>query len=347
MKSDQETYTINRPRWQHLCVTILLAIAFTVSLPYIAQAQEQVRNPTANTSDSTLVKSLSGFDNGYATVNGVRLHYVSGGEGAPLVLLPGHPETWWGYHKVMLALAKSFRVIVVDIRGMGSSEKSAGGYDKKTMARDIYELIRQLGYEKVNIAGHDIGAMVAFSFAANHPEATAKLALLDVAHPDDSFYDIKMLPEEGKFGKTVDAAHPVYLWWFAFHQVEGLPEKLLAGDGMRLYINWLFNYLLNDPTKIDSRDLAVYGNAYSNPEAIRAGHAWYKAFPRDISDAKTYKKLEMPVLGLGAEFQGYQFLRVVEPKATNFRLVKIENSGHFILIEQPDVISRLLINFFK
>ena len=346
MKSNGKTHFINIAHRLRLCV-LLIAITFMNSLPNAAQAQKQARDTTVDTSDATLVKSLPGFKNGYATVNGVRLHYVSGGKGAPLVLLPGHPETWCGYHKVMPALAKRFRVIVVDIRGMGGSEKPASGYDKKTMAQDIYELIRHLGYEKVSIAGHDIGAMVAFSFAANHPEAAEKLALLDVAHPDESYYDIKMLPEEGKFGKKVDAAHPVYPWWFAFHQVEGLPERLLAGNGMRLYINWIFNYLLNDPTKIDSRDLAVYGNAYSNPDAIRAGHEWYKAFPRDINDAKMYKKLEMPVMGLGAEFVGYRFLQVVERKATNFRLVKIENSGHFIQIEQPDVVARFLIDFFK
>ncbi|MGH8653431.1 MAG: alpha/beta fold hydrolase [Gammaproteobacteria bacterium] len=136
----------------------------------------------------------------------------------------------------MPALAKRYRVIVVDIRGMGSSDKPAGGYDKKTMAQDVYALVRQLGYEKVNIAGHDIGSMVAFSFAANHPEATTKLALLDVAHPDESLYDIKMLPEEGKFGAKVDAAHPIYPWWFAMHQVNELPEKLMANGGMRIYV---------------------------------------------------------------------------------------------------------------
>lgn len=346
MKSNQKTHFINVPHRLRLWF-LLIAIAFMISLPNASQAQKQARDTTVDTSDAILVKSLPGFENGYATVNKVRLHYVSGGKGAPLVLLPGHPETWWGYHKVMPALAKRFRVIVVDIRGMGGSEKPAGGYDKKTMAQDIYELIRQLGYEKVNIAGHDIGAMVAFSFAANHPKGAVKLALLYVAHPDESYYHIKMLPGKGTFGKKVDAAHPIYPWWFAFHQVEGLPERLLAGNGMRLYINWLFNYLLNDSTKIGSRDLTVYGNAYSNPDAIRAGHAWYKAFPRDINDGKTYKKLEIPVLGLGAEHVGYEFLQVVELKATNFRLVKIENSGHFILIEQPDVVSRLLIDFFK
>ena len=161
--------------------------------------------PDIDVSDVALVKSLPGFENGYADVNGTRLHYVIGGKGAPLVLLPGWPQTWWEFHKIMPALAEKYRVIAVDLRGMGGSAKPPGGYDKKTMARDIYELVRQLGFEKVNIAGHDIGSMVAFSFAANHPGATSKLALLDVPHPDEFFSEIRMLPQHGKFGHKIDA----------------------------------------------------------------------------------------------------------------------------------------------
>ena len=105
-----------------------------------------------------------------------------GGKGPPLVLIPGHPETWWAYARIMPALARDFTVIVPEIRGMGSPEVTAGGYDKTTQ-EDVFQLLRGLGHDKVNMAGHDIGAMVAFAFAANHPEATIKLALLDVPIP--------------------------------------------------------------------------------------------------------------------------------------------------------------------
>jgi pimeloyl-ACP methyl ester carboxylesterase len=190
-------------------------------------------------SDEALVKRLPGFKNGYANVNGTRLHYVVGGSGTPLVLLPGWPQTWWQFHRVMPALAKQHRVIVVDIRGMGSSAKPAAGYDKKTMARDIYELVRQLGYERVNIAGHDIGSMVAFSFAANHPEATLKLALLDVPHPDELFSELRMLPEHGKFGAKIDASTRLPLV-VCVPSGEGLPEKILAGN-FSTYQDFLFD----------------------------------------------------------------------------------------------------------
>ncbi|MGH8653432.1 MAG: alpha/beta fold hydrolase [Gammaproteobacteria bacterium] len=104
---------------------------------------------------------------------------------------------------------------------------------------------------------------------------------------------------------------------------------------------------MNDSRNLSARDLAVYQNAYESPDAIRAGHAWYKAWPRDINDGKTYRKLEMPVLGLGAELTGYQWLQAVGRKASNFKLVKVEKSGHFVHVEQPQFITRQLIDFFR
>ncbi len=303
-------------------------------------------SPSHDLSDAALVKSLPGFENGYAEVNGTRLHYVTGGTGTPLVLLPGHPETWWAYHKVMPALTRHHRLIVVDLRGMGGSDKPLDGYEKKVMARDIYELAKHLGHEQVNVAGHDVGSMVAFSFAANHPQAVRKLALLDVAHPDESFNEIRMLPEPERFGEKIDRTHPVYTWWFAFHQVKGLPEKLLGDGRFRFYLDWLFDYMLHDPKKVGPFDRDVFAAAYTSPDAIRAGHAWYRAFPQDIIDGKSYPKLTMPVLGLGAELTGYTWLQVVAKKAENFRLEKIERSGHFLLAEQPELVARLLTEFF-
>lgn len=315
--------------------------------PAHAPGQAQTDAARLDTSDEALVRRLPGFRNAYATVNGIRLHYVTGGEGPPLVLLPGHPETWWGYHKVMPALARDFRVIAVDIRGMGGSDKPEGGYDKRTMAGDVHALVRQLGHDRVNMTGHDIGAMTAQSFAHNHPEATIKLALLDVPHPNESFHQLRMLPEEGRFGDKVDAEHPVYTWWFGMHQVPGLTRRMLANGGMAIYIECLMNYLVNDIGRHDAFDLRVQQDAYASPDAIRAGHEWYRAFPRDISDYKGYGKLEMPVLGIGAEFTGYQWLQSVKEKATDFELVKLEDSGHFVQIEQPERVARLLKDFFR
>ncbi|WNG28266.1 alpha/beta hydrolase [Cystobacter fuscus] len=318
-----------------------LALVSTTSLSSPAQAAPK---QTAAVSDAALVRTLPGFTNGEATVNGVRLHYVVGGKGSPVVLLPGWPQTWWAFHKIMPALARDHRVISVDLRGMGSSDKPADGYDKKTMARDILELVRQLGHDKVDLVGHDIGAQVAFSFAANHPEATRKLVLLDVPHPDAQLATWPLLPAVGTFGDKIDEAHP-FAWWFAFHQVKGLPEQILEGR-QHLEQEWFFRYLLKDESAIDAKDRAVYAAAYASREAIRAGNAWYQAFPQDIVDDGKYGKLTMPVLGLGGP--GFGWLNAtLSGKATDLRVIKVEGSGHFIAEEKPDATLGYLADFLK
>ncbi|MBB5645360.1 alpha/beta fold hydrolase [Pedobacter cryoconitis] len=286
-------------------------------------------------SDEELVKLLPGFQNHHVEVNGIKLHYVEGGEGQPLVLLPGWPETWWAYHKVMPELAENYRVIVVDIRGMGSSEKPADGYDKKNMARDISELVKKSGYEKINIAGHDIGAHIAFSFAANFPEQTEKLIILDTPHPDPQMYQLPMVPILG--------ANYVYPWWLAFSQIKELPEQLLAGR-MHMVLDWIFKTLLKNQSSIDEFDKAVYALAYDSNDGIRASNAWYQAFPQDIADSKSYDKLIMPVLGIGAS--GYGMLQNSLPGyITDPKLVKVEDSGHFMLAEKPGEVVNYIRDF--
>lgn len=321
---------------RHLALIVVLLVGAPAAVAHAAPK---------DTSDAALLQSLPGFSDGSASVNGITLHYVAGGNGEPLVLLPGWPETWWEYHKIMPALAQHFHVVVVDLRGMGRSSRPKDGYDKKTMAKDVRELVRCLGYQSVNIAGHDIGSMVAFAYAANYPEATRKLAIMDVPHPDDSWMKMPILPEVGKFGEKIDDAHPGYPWWFAFHQVRGLPETLLKGGRMSLYQDFLIDYLTKDSASIDAFDRSVYHAAYASPDAIRAGDAWYQAFSQDVLDAKKYSKLTMPVLGLGST--GYGWLRgSLVPAGTNVKLIRIENSGHFFPEKQPSVTAQQLIDFF-
>ncbi|MFD3722733.1 alpha/beta fold hydrolase [Streptomyces sp. NPDC058674] len=279
--------------------------------------------------------ALEGFEHHYAEVNGTRLHYVSGGRGEPLVLLPGWPQTWWQFHKIMPVLAERYEVIAVDYRGMGDSAKPGGGYDKKTMARDIYELVRHLGHEKVNIAGEDIGSMIAYAFAANHPEATSKLALWEVGHPGEVFNEMRMLPQPGQ----------PHLWWFAFNQVDDLPEKLLAGR-YRLLIDYLISLEALDPDAIDEDSREIYATAYEQPGAVRASNAWYQTFGRDIEDARTYDQLLMPVLGLGGMNFGF-VPALLEGKSADVRYVEFKGAGHYLSQERPEELTRELMQFFS
>ena len=298
--------------------------------------------PAHNVSDAALVSKLPGFVNAYATVGGVRLHYVAGGKGPPLFLLPGWPETWWAYRKVMPDLARTHRVIVVDIRGMGSSAKPAGGYDKKTMADDIAALAASLGYAKIDLVGHDIGSMVAYSLAASDPELVSKLVLVDVGPPSAGYWNLKLLPEPGTFTDTIDPDHP-YFWWFAFHQVKGMPDELLEGRA-GIEQAWFFRYMAKDQGAIDPLARAVYAAAYSTREGTRAGNAWYQSFAQDIDDNAKFAKLTMPVLGLGGP--GYKRLKAaIDGFAPGSQTILVEGSGHFIAEEKPTEMIRLLHGF--
>ncbi len=150
---------------------------------------------------------------------------------------------------------------------------------------------------------------------------------------------IPMLPEVGRFGTKIDDAHPGYPWFFAFHQVKGLPERLLAGR-TDIYLNFCLDYLTKDSGSIDAFDRKLYVTEYS----VRDGDAWFQAFPQDVLDAKQYQKLEMPVLGLASI--DYEWLKAsLAPKASNVRMVKVDNSGHFFPEEPPEVTARELTDF--
>src|SRR5215813_12978810 len=140
------------------------------------------------------------FSHHMTPVNGIQLHYVIGGHGPTLVLLHGWPETWYEWRHVMPALAKNYTVIAPDLRGLGDSSKPSTGYDGKTVAEDIHQLVTKLGYKTIFLVGHDIGSFVAYSYAAAHPSEVKRLVIMDV--PPAGFFPPGRPP----------------FWWVLFHQ---------------------------------------------------------------------------------------------------------------------------------
>ena len=309
----------------------------------MTQPNENPLVPQNQYADEELINHLPGFSNQYATVNGVRLHYVEGGTGMPLLCLPGWPQTWYSYQPVALELAKTYRVLIVDIRGMGSSEKPQSGYDKKTMATDILALVQHLGLTKVHIMGHDIGGMVAMSFAFNYPQSTQKLIVLDGSHPTEGMLQMSLIPAPGTFTAKMDADRP-YAWWMGFNQVKGLPEQLLAGRFQYL-LDWLFSYVMLDASKMSSFEREVYASFYNDADSIRAANAWYQTFLQEIDDAKAYPTLTMPVLGIGS-YVSYNYMKMGLPYvAKDLRLVEIADSGHYLFEEQPTQVLDAVLSF--
>jgi pimeloyl-ACP methyl ester carboxylesterase len=130
-----------------------------------------------------LARGLPGFTERFAKVNGVRLRFLIGGQGSPVVLLHGYAETGHMWRPIMALLAQRHTVVVPDLRGAGGSAKPAGGYDKKSMAVDIHALTASLKLDRVSIVGHDIGLMVAYAYAAQFREGTERVVLMDAFLP--------------------------------------------------------------------------------------------------------------------------------------------------------------------
>jgi pimeloyl-ACP methyl ester carboxylesterase len=222
-------------------------------------------------------------------------------------------------------------VIAPDLRGLGLTERTDGGYDKRTVAEDIYQLVRHLGHERVYVVGHDIGGMVAFALAHEHPEIVEKLVILDVP-----------IPGLGVWEQSLRR-----LWHLGFHQVPELPEALVSGN-VRTYLQYFFTFN-STAGAITEEELTEYARAYSEPGALRAGFAYYRAFSEDAKTNEVYARtrLRMPVLALGGALtMGEGTLRQMQPVAENVQGGVLQQAGHWFAAEQPDELSRRLILFF-
>ncbi|MGA7009286.1 MAG: alpha/beta fold hydrolase, partial [Nitrososphaeraceae archaeon] len=207
----------------HLSVIVIVSISLVgigLSQIQIGIAQQQRQINLSSAEQKHLQDGISfqidnvTFSHHTATVNGIQLHYVTGGHGDPVVLLHGWPETWYSWHRVMPALAKNYTVIAPDLRGLGDSSKPPTGYDGKTVAEDIHQLVTQLGFRTIFLVGHDIGTQVAYSYAAEHPTEVRKLVVMELTIP--GFVPAGRMP----------------LWWAVFHQTPDVPEALVAGKEM-------------------------------------------------------------------------------------------------------------------
>ncbi len=277
---------------------------------------------------------------------GVRLHYVVAGSGScTMVLLRGYPQTWWEWRHVLAPLVRAgWRIIAPDYRGAGSSSKPPSGYDKRTMAGDIYKLLREHLHVAgpVTVVGHDIGMMVAYAFASEYPKSIDKLVLMEAPLPGTAAYDATVAST-----KLSNAT----MWHFFFHNAQNsLAESLTAGRE-RLYLQHFYERLAFDQGAITEADLDLYASHYSAAGAMRAGFEVYRAFDRDAEDNRAALKkngrLRMPVLALGGTSSFYlpiakAMLAEVAKKVT---VVGIADAGHWIAEENPEALVEELLKF--
>ncbi len=271
------------------------------------------------------------FTHHTAEVNHVRLHYVMGGKGEAIVLLHGWPTTWYEWRQIMPALAENYTVVAPDTRGLGDSSKPVTGYDKRTLAADIYNLVQKLGFAQINLVGHDLGGQIAYAYAAEYPENVRRLAILEVPLPGLTGWD-KLQP-----------------WHFSFHGVRDLPEALVAGKE-RLYLTRFYNdpeYVYN-PASFTEAEINEYVRTYAAPGTMRAGFEYYRAFGKDAKQNKEYAKtkLKMPVLAIGGANSLGDFLyQQLQEVAENVEGKIIENCGHWLPTERPDKLTQILLTF--
>lgn len=279
------------------------------------------------------------FTHHYAYVNGIRLHYVIGGQGEPLVLLHGWPHTYYQWHKVMPALAEHYTVIAVDLRGFGDSSKPIGGYDSRTEAEDLYQLVNKLNFQSVSLVGADWGAPVAYAYACAHPEDVRRFVNLDATLPGFGWED---LPEY-----SAASSREGGIWHFAFNAVPDLPEALIAGRE-RTFISYFFKRYAFNPNSIPEGEIDEYARCLSAPGGMRGSLGLYRTVFESAEQNKEYakNKLKMPVLVLGASHGlGTRPIKAMEAVAENVRGLVIENCGHFVPEEAPEFLVEQLLNF--
>lgn len=266
----------------------------------------------------------AGFRTEEIQTDGATIHVRVGGQGPAVVLLHGYGETGDMWAPLAAELARGRTVVAPDLRGMGLSSRPEGGCDKKTQGRDVARVLDTLRIERADVVAHDIGNMVAYAFAAQHPARVTRLVLMDAP-----------LPGVGPWEEVLKSP---LLWHFRF----GGPdmERLVAGRE-RIYLDRFWNEFSADPTRFSEASREHYARLYARPGAMRAGFAQFAAFDQDARDNQTFLaegKLAMPVLAVGGEKSfGPTMAAVMRFAATDVQELVIPDAGHWLMEEQPAV----------
>jgi pimeloyl-ACP methyl ester carboxylesterase len=288
--------------------------------------------PVASTARAQATAKPATFESRSAEAIGVRLSYLTGGHGPPLILLHGYAETSRMWIPIMPQLTERFRVIAPDLPGIGDSAIPADGLDMKTTAICIHALARSLGIPKARVVGHDIGLMVAYAYAAMYPAETEKLVVMDA-----------FLPGVGSWETIYNDPRN---WHFRFNGP--IPEKLVQGRE-RTYYEHYWNDFAADPTRsIPEVDRQAYAAAYARPGRMRAGWAYFVSFQQAARDFAELSRtrLTMPVLAIGGEKSLGEFLgQQMKLVADDLRVVVIKNSGHWVMEEAPAETTVALLEF--
>lgn len=204
------------------------------------------------------------------------------------------------------------------------------------MAADIRALVASLGSSRIHLVGHDIGAAVAYAFAAQWPDEVARLVLMEMLLPGFGLEIMYAVRRPGEFA------------WTPFFMAPDLPEWLIAGREAA-FLDWFIRNLVVDQAAFGPDDVAAYAQAYARPGALRAGFDLYRAFWQDAEDNKRFARtrLPMPVLAIGGGSSvGSALAQSLQPLAVDVRDLVFADCGHFIPDERPEQLAHELSTFF-
>src|SRR5215469_3197407 len=273
-----------------------------------------------------LKKNTGTFTSRYVDTGDLRQHVVTGGQGPPLLLLHGWPQTWYAWRLVMPALARDFTVVAPDQRGTGLSGKPADGYDTGTLASDLVALMDALGHRRFAMAGHDTGMWISYALAADHTRRLDRLAVAETPLPGVS-------PSPPLFANAHlnDA-----LWHFAFNRLAAVNDQLVAGRE-EVYFGWQF--ATKAAKKLAHDAVRYYIDTLTDPEALHASFAIYRALDATIAQNQRRKerRLTLPILAIGGQYSlGEQIASTMKLVADDVQPLVVPGCAHWVAEETPD-----------
>jgi pimeloyl-ACP methyl ester carboxylesterase len=269
------------------------------------------------------------FASRYVNTGQVRLHAVVGGDGPPLLLVHGWPQTWYAWRMLMPTLARDFTVVAVDQRGIGLSDKPTDGYDTGTLAADLAALMDVLGHRRFAVYGTDTGYPIAYALAADHPDRVARLVVSEA-----------FLPGVGQpIPLLVPAARNERIWHVAFNRAAEVNERLLRGREDVFFGN---EFAVSAVKKLPDEAVAYYVEMLRSDEhSLRGSFGWYRAVDASVTQnqKRATRRLAMPVLAIGAEFSsGASVGATMELVADDVQTLVIPGVGHWVAEEAPEAL---------
>jgi haloacetate dehalogenase len=287
---------------------------------------------------------MPGFELRDCVANDIRINYATAGDGPPLLLLHGHPQTHIVWRKVAPVFVQAgYKVIAPDLRGYGDSDKPDSDathlpYSKRVMARDQVALMQSLGHARFAVVGHDRGGRVAHRMALDHPDAVRKIVVVDIA------------PTATMYARTDMAFATRYFWWFFLIQPADLPERMIGADPA-YFLRRHIDGQVRTPGAVCEKTFAEYLRCYSDPATIHAICEDYRAaasIDLDHDAADVWKKVEAPLLALwgrkGVVGELYDVIETWSEKATDVRGCPLD-CGHAVQEEQPEEFARMVLEF--